>query len=153
MKKGITISILAITVVLMFILATTATVIGVKSIQTASYEEFLSQLSRVSNSVNKYFIDNRTLPIKSQIVAKEGLPVDLLTEITNNQDELNNLFVLDMTKIRVESVNIGKGNTQNMNVFVVAENTNNIYYLKGVKYKGKTYFGIPIETSLTVIEE
>lgn len=142
MKKGITISILAITVVLMFILATTATVIGFKSIQTASYEEFLSQISRVSNSVNKYYVDNQELPITSQIVAKEGLPTELREEISNKHDDLNNLIVVDMTKIRVEGVNIGSGAIENLDVFVVAENTNNVYYLKGVKYKDKTYFGV-----------
>lgn len=62
MKKGITVSILTVTVTLMIILVSTVSVIGTKSIKTASYEEFLSKVTRVSNSVNKYVIDNKTLP-------------------------------------------------------------------------------------------
>lgn len=142
MKKGITISILAVAVAIMFILATTATVIGANAIQTASYEEFLSKLSRVASSVNKYVVDNKTLPTTLEIVAKQGLPNALIAELTNNNDATNNLFVIDMSELRVESVNIGNGTLSNMDVFVVAENTNNVYYLKGVKYKGVTYYGM-----------
>ena len=142
MKKGITVSILAITVMVMFVLATTATVIGTSAIQTVAYEEFLSKITRVSNAVNKYVVDNDTLPTTSEIIAKEGLPIKLLTEIANNNDSSNNLFVVDMSRLRVESVNIGSGTVADMDVFVVAENTNNVYYLKGIEYKGNSYHGI-----------
>lgn len=142
MKKGITISILTITVTIMLVLVSTASVIGTKAIQTASYEEFLSKITRVSNSVNKYVVDNKSLPTTQEIVAKEGLPAGLRAEIANNNDQTNNLFVVDMSKLRVESVNIGKGTIADMDVFVVAENTNNVYYLKGVEYKGYTYYGV-----------
>lgn len=144
MKKGITISILAVTVILMITLVTTSTVVGTKAIQTAAYEEFLSKIERVSNDVNKYVIDNGNLPTTSEIISKEGLPNGLSEEIINKNDELNNLYVIDMTKLRTESVNIGKGTVEDMDVFIVAENTNNVYYLKGVEYRGTTYYGVQI---------
>lgn len=141
MKRGITISTLVLTVILMFILITTATVVGARAIQTASYEEFLSKVTRVADDVNKYVVDNKTLPTTAEIISKEGLPNELKAEIKNNGDDYNNLFVIDMTKLNVENVNIGSGNVQDMDVFVVAENTNNVYYLKGIKYRGATYYG------------
>lgn len=141
MKRGITISTLVLTVILMFILITTATVVGARAIQTASYEEFLGKVTRVADDVNKYVIDNKTLPTTAEIISKEGLPNELKAEIKNNGDDYNNLFVIDMTKLNVENVNIGSGTVQDMDVFVVAENTNNVYYLKGVKYRGTTYYG------------
>lgn len=144
MKKGVTISILVVTVIMMFILVTTATVIGIRSIQTAAYEEFLSKVIRVSNDVNKYVVANDKLPSTSEIIAKEGLPNALKAELNKNNDAVNNLFVVDMAKLRTESVNIGKGTVEDMDVFVVAENTNNVYYLKGVQYRGATYYGIQI---------
>ena len=144
MKRGITVSILVITVVLMFMIVTTATVVGARAIQTASYEEFLSKVIRVSNDVNEYVIKNNTLPTTLEIISKEGLPDGLKAELNKNKDATNNLFVVDMTKIRTESVNIGKGSVEDMDVFIVAENTNNVYYLKGVEYRGITYYGIQI---------
>lgn len=142
MKRGITLSILVVTVVLMFIIVTTATVVGTRTIQTASYEEFLSKVLRVSNDVNKYVIDNKELPTTQEIIAKEGLPNSLKSEINSNNDAANNLLVIDMTKIKSESVNIGKGSVGDMDVFIVSQNSNNVYYLRGVKYKGKTYHGL-----------
>ena len=144
MKRGITVSILAVTIAIMFILVTSATVVGVRSIQTASYEEFLSKIARVSNDVNKYVVDNNNLPTTSEIIAKAGLPEELVAELIANGDELNNLFVVDMSILKTESVNIGKGSIESMDVFVVAQNTNNVYYLKGVEYKGKLYYGVQL---------
>lgn len=144
MKRGITISILTVTIVIMMTLVTTATVVGTRAIQTAAYEEFLSKIERVANDVNKYVIDNDTLPTTLEIIAKEGLPDSLKAEINKNNDVTNNLFVIDMTKLRTESVNIGNGSVEDMDVFIVAENTNNVYYLKGVDYRGTTYYGIQI---------
>ena len=142
MKRGITVSILAITIALMFIIITTATVVGTRAIQTATYEEFLSKIQRVSNDVNEYIIKNKQIPTTNEIVAKEGLPAGLVAKINENNDTTNNLFVIDMTKLRTESVNIGVGTIQDMDVFIVAENTNNVYYLKGIKYKGVEYYGV-----------
>ena len=144
MKKGVTISILVVTVVVMFMLVTTSAVVGTRAIQTASYEEFLSKIIRVSDDVNEYVVDNGTLPTTSEIIAKEGLPDALKAELNKNNDATNNLFVIDMTKLRTESVNIGKGSVEDMDVFVVAENTNNVYYLRGVEYRGTTYYGVQI---------
>ena len=142
MKKGITVSILVVTVAIMFILASLATTIGIRSVQTATYEEFLSKIVRVADDVNEYAVSNKMLPITSEIIAKEGLPESLTLEITENLDTSNTLYVVDMTKLRTESINIGKGSVEDMDVFVVAENTNNVYYLKGISYRGDTYHGI-----------
>jgi len=72
------------------------------------------------------------------------LPSELKAELNKNNDALNNLYVVDMSKLRTESVNIGKGSVEDMDVFIVAENTNNVYYLKGITYRGATYYGIQI---------
>ena len=144
MKKGVTLSILTITVIIMITIATTATVIGTNVMQTAAYEEFLSKINRIYDDVNKYVVDNNRLPTTNEIVSKEGLPEELKSELVVNNDVDNNLYVVDMTKLNVENVNIGTGNIQNMDVFIVAENTNNVYYLKGVKYKGNEYYGMQL---------
>ena len=148
MKKGITISTLTIAVTVMLILVSVSTVIGINSIRTASYEEYLSKLTRVANDVNFYLKKHTTLPIKNEIVSKEGLPVELRNLITNNGDKNNELYVVDMEKIKTETVNIGYGTVEDMDLFVVAKNTNNIYYLKGYKYKGEIYYGKAGTTTL-----
>lgn len=140
MKRGITVSTLTITVIIMLILVSISTVVGIRSIKTASYEEFLSKISRVSDDVNQYFLENKKLPVTDEIIAKEGLSNELKLEISNNQDDYNNLYVIDMNKLRSENVKIGFGSVNDLDVFIVSENTNNVYYLKGFEYKGNTYY-------------
>ena len=142
MKRGITITVLTATVVIMFILIGAATTVGISSIKTAAYEEFISKITRVSDSVNEYYLENNELPITSEIVSKEGLEESLREKIEINGDTSNNLFVIDMRKINVENVNLGKGTINNLDVFLVAENTHNVYYLKGVEYKGVVCYGL-----------
>lgn len=141
MKRGITISILAVAIAIMLIIVSISTVAGIGTIRTAAYDEFLSKLTRVANDVNFYAKKNGELPITNEIIAKTGLPNELNELIVNNGDDNNELYVIDMKKLNTETVNIGYGTVDNMDVFLVAKNTNNIYYLKGYKYKGVTYYG------------
>lgn len=142
MKKGVTVSMLALTIVLMSIIVGIVGVVGAGAIKTANYEEFTSKLTRVHDEVNKYIIQNKTIPTTNEIISKQGLDESLTLEISKNNDTNNNLFVLDMNKLKLENVNIGKGTIEDLDVFIVAENTNNVYYLKGIEYKGQKYFGM-----------
>ncbi len=143
-KRGVTTSVIVLAVVIMFIILTTATVVGSRNIDTVHYEEFTSQLNRVSDAVNEYITKNEELPVNSsyEVVGKAGLTEDLTNEITKNGDTNNNLYVIDMNKIDVNNVSKGNGNITDRDIFLVAENTNNVYYYKGYKYRGTLYYGI-----------
>ena len=141
MKRGITVSTLSIAIVIMLILVSVSTVAGIRAIKTASYEEFTSKMLRLSDDVNIYVKKNGTLPVKNEIVSQAGMNTVLKELIANNGDTNNTLYVLDLNKLTTESINMGEGNTENLDVFLVAENTNNVYYLKGFEYKGVRYYG------------
>lgn len=140
-KRGITVSTLSIAITIMLILVSISSVAGIRAIKTASYEEFTSKMVRLSNDVNIYVKKNGNLPIKNEIVSRSGMSEALKTLITNNGDENNMLYVIDLSKLTTENLNIGEGTTENLDVFLVAENTNNVYYLKGFEYQGERYYG------------
>ena len=141
-KKGVTTTVIVLAVVIMFIILTTATVVGSRNIDTVNYEEYKSQLTRVSNSLNEYVIKNDELPTKGQIVVKANLTEDLTKEITENGDINNDLYIVDMTKLNVNNINKGSGNIDDRDIFLVAEYSNNIYYYKGYKFRGTMYYGV-----------
>ena len=141
-KKGVTTTVIVLAVVIMFIILTTATIVGSRNIDVVNYEEYKSQITRVSNVVNEYISKNDELPSSGQIVAKANLTDDLTAELTEKGDLNNNLYVVDMSKLDVNNVSKGKGTIDDRDIFLVAENTNNIYYYKGYKFRGTMYYGV-----------
>ncbi len=141
-KKGVTTVVIVLAVVIMFIILTTATVVGSRNIDVVNYEEYKSQIIRVSNVVNEYVSKNDELPSSGQIIAKANLTDDLTAELKEKGDENNNLYVVDMSKLDVNNVSKGKGSIDDRDIFLVAENTNNIYYYKGYKFRGTMYYGV-----------
>lgn len=144
MRNGITLSIIVIAVTIMFIIISSATVIGTKAINAASYEEFMSKLSRVSDEVNRYMSENKEIPvtISYEVVSKEMITAGFAQNLKDNGDDMNNLYVIDINKLKLASVNIGIGTIEDRDVFLVAENTGNVYYYKGFKYKNRWYYGL-----------
>lgn len=142
MKKGVTMSVVLIAVVIMLILITSATVVGTSSISTANYEDFKSIVSRLSNDVNEYYIKNGELPIKNEVIATDSLNSLFREELDKKGDLNKKLFVVDMTKINDATINIGRGNTSSEDIFLVTEDSQNIYYLKGHEYKKVKYYGV-----------
>jgi len=140
MKKGITISTLAIVVAVMLITATTASVVGVRSINTANFEDYKSKVKRMSDVVLEYVDTNESLPTTGEVISSAGLSDDFINELTKNGDVDRKLFVVDVELLDIVT-SIGTGNTVNEDVFVVSEDSNNVYYLKGREYKGTTYYG------------
>lgn len=142
LKNGITISILAITIAVMFILVTTATVIGSASINSVMYEEYISKLKRVATDINIYYNKNADLPITGEVVTTDSLNNEINQEVLNNNDSLEEFYVVDMQQLKSYSVNIGYGTKDSSDIFVVTNNSHNIYYLKGFRYKGVTYYSV-----------
>lgn len=142
MKKGITMSVVLIAVVIMLILITSATVVGTTSISTANYEDFKSVLGRVSNDVNVYYVKNNELPVENNVISTESLSVSFQDELEKKGDLNKKLFIVDMKKINDSTITIGRGSFSSEDIFLVAEDSHNVYYLKGHEFKRVKYYGV-----------
>lgn len=138
MKRGITVSVLLVIVAIMMTVVGTVSVVGVKSVARANYETFKGKVDKVSDLALEYMTTNKLLPVTSEVVGKSMLDYDFVSELADNGDTNNKLMVLDLKKLDT-TVDIGKGTVSNGDVFVICENTNNVYYLKGFEYKGVIY--------------
>lgn len=139
-KSGISLTTAIIAISVMIILISSVSVIGSSAISSANFEEYKSQIERVANEINIYINDNKTLPVTNQNVSVNSLGQEFLQEVKENNDLSNKFYVIDIDKLNDYSIEKGKGNVSNKDVFLLAENTNNVYYLKGFKYRGKVYF-------------
>ena len=140
MKKGLSLSTVGIAISIMLILVSSVSVIGSSAITSANFEEYKSNIDRVSDEVNIYVTDNGTLPVTNEVIAINSLGQDFLNQVKENGDLANKFYLVDISKLNDYNIKKGRGNVENKDVFLVTENTNNVYYLKGFKYRGKVYF-------------
>ena len=140
MKKGLSLSTVVIAISIMLILVSSVSVIGSSAITYANFEEYKSNIDRVSDEVNIYVTDNGTLPVTNEVIAINSLGQDFLNQVKENGDLANKFYLVDISKLNDYNIKKGRGNVENKDVFLVTENTNNVYYLKGFKYRGKVYF-------------
>lgn len=140
MKKGLSLSTVVIAISIMLILVSSVSVIGSSAITSANFEEYKSSIDRVADEVNIYVTDNGTLPVTNEVIAINSLGQDFLNQVKENGDLANKFYLVDISKLNDYNIKKGRGNVENKDVFLVTENTNNVYYLKGFKYRGKVYF-------------
>lgn len=140
-KSGISLMVLVVAIVVMIIVLTSAVIIGKQNIDDAKYDEYINNLNRVSNEVNQYYLSNKKLPTTSEIVLKETIEdATFIEKVEEKNDMDNELYIVNIDLLNDSTINIGKGNKTSNDIFVVAKNTHNIYYLKGFKYKGNTIY-------------
>ena len=140
MRKGVSLTTVVIAITVMMILISSVSVIGSSAINTANFEEYKSEIERVSNEVNIYITQNNELPTTNEVISASSLGNDFLNNLKKKNDFTNKLFVVDVSKLSDNNIKKGKGDVIDKDIFVVAENTNNVYYLKGFKYRGEVYF-------------
>lgn len=140
-KSGISLMVLVIAIGIMFILISSVSVVGYNSIVSANYEKYQGELSQIADLVNVYYIENKSLPVTNEIIDPQSISYDFINETIDNNDEFNKLLVIDMNKIDNLNIKKGKGNISNQDIYVVSENAQNIYYVKGFKFEGKTVYG------------
>lgn len=143
MKNGISMMMLVIATAVMLILVTSASVIGISSVNTANFEEYKSVLSRISDDVNYYYVENGSLPVKNEgsgveVVDALSLGLEFYNQVVDSGDESDELYIIDMEKLEDSTVKFSNEN----DVFLVANNSHNIYSLNGYIYKSKVYYKI-----------
>lgn len=139
-KKGVTFSVVIVAIVLMLIVISSASIIGSKAISTANFEEFKSEVQRVFDNVNEYYVKNDVLPLKSAILNLNNFDTDFKNLILSKEGANPVLYVVDMSAIKDTTIKKGNGDVNSKDVYLVSEFTQNVYYLAGYKYNGTTYY-------------
>lgn len=146
-KQGISLVVLVITIIVMIIIASIA-IIGINDlIITADTQDFANEVNVIEESIKEYYATHKILPVtstkynKSELLNKlEGsYKTKLNTEITENNDADNTFYVVDLKLLEITTPERGLG-TDALDIYLVASNTLNVYYLKGVEIEDNIYF-------------
>ncbi|MEG2645619.1 MAG: hypothetical protein RSA08_01125 [Clostridia bacterium] len=155
LKKGISLIVLVITIVVILILLSVTT-IGVKeSLDNSKLTAFAKELSDLQEKCKSYYYENNELPyFDINPISQDGI-INLvnnknkeliLKEMELNQDKVvtgteGEYYVISLEKLGVKKSKRGTKKVEN-DVYVISYPSMNIYYLKGVKAKGTTYFSL-----------
>lgn len=167
-KKGISLVVLTITIIITIIIAGIS-IIGIgNSIERAKLTAFAKELNDICQRVQVYYYENGELPyLDTDVAMSQGELLQMLDNVSregllaelekNNDkvesDELGAFYKIDLSKIDVKEISRGTQKTAN-DIFVMAYPSFKIYYLKGIEVGGDFYYSITPEMSkITKISE
>lgn len=127
-NKGITITTLVVTVIIMLILSSTIIMKISDSKDVSKLNNLYADIKILEDKVLEYYNDYGTLPIK-------GEPKAPLRSMENG----NKYYEIDLNKLENITLNYGHGNDEK-DIYVVNGDTLDVYYYKGVTYEGKKYY-------------
>lgn len=155
MKKGISFTILAITVLIMVILLTSITIAGSSTVNNSKKLSFATEISTIQMAVESYKQKNNSYPTKDSVVIDIGDLNDYSrSQFTNNGEDIQlNRIVLneiDYEKLSMTSLRYGNLEEGENDLYVVSPKTGKVYYAKGMKIGTKLYFSLTDELNKTL---
>lgn len=130
-QKGVSLVVLILTVIILLIL-TGVTVNNIDiGTDVRNYNYMCADIELLQNKIMIYYNDENALPITGEALNIK----DELDGQASSRDN-NNYFLIDYTKLYNITLNYGGGTISNKDVYIVNEQSHEIYYLKGVAFKG-----------------
>ncbi len=143
MKRGISLVALLITMVIMIALISTVTISGMATINNNKKVAFATEINMIQGAVDTYKLrNNNEYPIEAKI----ELDISKVTEKSivqfsseNITDSKITLYKINYSMLGITSLRYGAGNDDN-DMYAVSKETGKVYYTKGLKLGGFTYY-------------
>lgn len=153
-QKGITLVILSLAVVIMLIITTVLIYNATTGIDNQYLTNMYSDIAVLKDKISIYYVKNGRLPIVN-------VPYPNTEEIKGiNENDNDNYYIIDLKLLDGLILNYGKGYdtvwTQNKctnDIYVVNEQSHNVYYMLGIEFDNKVYYTIPEENAKINIPE
>lgn len=135
-QKGITLSILIITIVVLAILASVAIINFDSGADIRNYNYMCADIELLKDKILVYYNNYGTLPVT-------GEPIVNLKSMLDGQEssrDNDNYYQIDVSKINNITLNFGGGDLTDKNIYVINEQSHEVYYLQGVLYEDIRYY-------------
>ena len=134
MKKeaGVTLTILVVTVVVI-LLITSVTLANVKTgNEYKEYKKMCVDIEAIKDKTLIYYKDYGEIP-------KKGSKLIITNEEIKKLNPKGSLYEIDLEKLKNLTVNYGS-NQEKDDIYIINDETLEVFYLKGIEYKGKTLY-------------
>lgn len=142
-KKGISLMVLMVTIAVMTMLLTTATIAGLKSMDRTKKIKFASELAFIKESVDSYMVNNNKYPVSNTIILDVSkISASSISQFDSESISNNkiNLYEIDMNLLGKMDTVYGQKSGGNDDVFAISKDTKKIYYIRGLKVSSITYY-------------
>lgn len=134
-SKGVTLVILLLTILIIAIL----TGIAISHVDTGKdirdYNYMCADIELLEGKVQVYYSKNGTIPIVGTTPIAN---IDLGGQASSKDNA--NYYKIDLSKLYNVSLNYGGGTIEDKNIYVINEQSHNIYYLKGTEFENTIYY-------------
>lgn len=134
-ERGITLIILIVTVIIIAIL----TGVIVKKMDTGkdirNYNYMCADIELLKNKVLAYYNENGSAPTKGTAF---NAKTTLGTQASSRDSD--NYYEIDLNKLYNITLNYGGGSRENGDIYIVNEQSLEVYYLKGMVYENKSCY-------------
>lgn len=135
-QKGITLVILIVTIVILAILASVTIMNFDSGTDIRNYNYMCADIELLKNKVLVYYNNNKTLPTIGDPIA--NVKSTIQGQATSRDND--NYYQIDLRKLSNVTLNYGGGNVSDKNIYVINEQSHEIYYFKGTAYEGTIYY-------------
>ena len=152
MKKGFSLVTLLVTIFVIITLTSTV-VISANSIYNSNKKiKFASEISYIKELVNSYMVNNNgNLPSNSEVITSiRDISMNEMQSQFQDEDISNEntifLYKIDMSMINPGTLQYGNGTEEKSDdIYCISKKTGRIYYARGCKIGGKTYYTLTDE--------
>lgn len=145
-KKGMSLIVLIVTLIVMSILAGVAILSLNNSTDEAKKIGFAAELKEITEAAQAYYLQYGELPVfddksytKEELLAISSNSMKLQIEFNTNKDKASNYYKIDLSKLTQNDSLYGNSKSQN-DFYVIGEDGNFVYYPLGVKIDTEIYF-------------
>lgn len=156
MKRGVSLIVLGITMIVLSILAGIVVFSAKDAISISKEGNFKTNMAKIQDAAVEYYATCGVLPIKnnataltkSELLAKANLTVDkyeaLSVQITANGDDAGKFYALDIEKLNIQETvyNI----TKDSDVLYINDMGTCVYYITGFTAGDDVYFSLDVHT-------
>ena len=132
-QKGITLIVLMLTIIIMAILAgAVVTNIDIGE-DIRNYNYMRADIELLSGKIMTYYNENGALPTKGSVITNPSLNGQ-----ASSKDN-SNYYQIDISKLYNITLNYGGGTLANEDIYIINEQSHEIYYLKGAYFENTLY--------------
>lgn len=145
-QKGITLVVLSLAIVIMLIISSILIYQSTRGLHHNELRNMYNDVAVLRDKIAVYYAKHGTLPIVEYTYPN----TESLQGI--NENDNNNYYIIDLKLLEGLTLNYGRGydlieteQKYSADIYVVNEQSHNVYYMLGIKYDNEIYYTTPEE--------